>query len=430
MRTIEINPGRHGVPGHDDRPPGDGPAGRGARGRRRWWLLLVLLAVVALVAGLLLAADDDPVAGPPEPRPAPGTSATTDSTAPPVTTVAEDWSTVVWPFAGTTSRFDDPVDAARGFATEFLGFADPVVGELRRGDSRSGEVDVRPIETGPVTTVLVREMAPGNWAVLGASTDTIELTEPAAGSAIRSPVELRGRALAFEGTVQVEIRQDGEPGPIGEGFVTGGGDVLRPFTGLVGFDPPTEWAGAIVLITHSQENGQAWAATVVRVHLGGGEAPIVCGGYSPPRPAAGPGQMEVTVWFSCDRPGTEGRAARVFRLVPQTDGVLRAALEQLLEGPTATEREAGIRSWFSANTAGMLLGVHVDAGHAVVDLADLRAVIPNASASAGSPSLLRELDSTVFQFRSVESIEYRIDGSCEAFTEWLQLGACEPRTRG
>jgi hypothetical protein len=63
-----------------------------------------------------------------------------------------------------------------------------------------------------------------------------------------------------------------------------------------------------------------------------------------------------------------------------------------------------------------------------VNFRDLRPVIPNASTSAGSQILLRELDATVFQFPSVRSVEYRINGSCAAFFEWLQL-ACAVRSR-
>jgi hypothetical protein len=68
-------------------------------------------------------------------------------------------------------------------------------------------------------------------------------------------------------------------------------------------------------------------------------------------------------------------------------------------------------------------------GGAVVDHDDLRKTIPNASSSAGSAMLLAELDATVFQFRSVTSVEYRLAGSCRDFGEWLQFGDCQVRTR-
>lgn len=102
---------------------------------------------------------------------------------------------------------------------------------------------------------------------------------------------------------------------------------------------------------------------------------------------------------------------------------LRHALEQLLRGPTAQPPVGDHHSWFSAETAGTLRSVAVDStGHATVDFHDLRPLIPNASSSAGSASLLDELNSTVFQFPDIRSVEYRMDGSCARFWEWLQYG--------
>lgn len=122
--------------------------------------------------------------------------------------------------------------------------------------------------------------------------------------------------------------------------------------------------------------------------------------------------------------------ATVTRRVPAGTVGLEAALRQLLRGPTPAERAEGIHSWFSDTTAQALRSVQVnEAGHAVVDFADLRELIPNASASAGSAMLLRELNGTAFAVPSVESVEYRIEGSCEAFWEWLQYGGCPVQQR-
>jgi hypothetical protein len=102
---------------------------------------------------------------------------------------------------------------------------------------------------------------------------------------------------------------------------------------------------------------------------------------------------------------------------------LRVALEWLVRGPTAEERAAGVQSWFSVETASVLRSVAVDsAGHAVVDFSDLRPLIPNASTSFGSTMLLQELNGTVFQFPQIRSVEYRMEGSCDLFWNWLQYG--------
>jgi spore germination protein GerM len=108
---------------------------------------------------------------------------------------------------------------------------------------------------------------------------------------------------------------------------------------------------------------------------------------------------------------------------------LEAALRDLVRGPTQAERDAGAQSWFSEKTANAFKSVTMDAaGHAMVDFADLRPLIPNASSSAGSEMLLRELNAAVFAFPSVNSVEYRINGSCEDFGEWIQVG-CKGYTR-
>lgn len=419
-------------------PPPPAPAGTTARRRRWWYVVGVLVAVAALVAGTLVlrgGGDTDVVT--PAPTGAPTSPPTSEPTGDPTaepTPPPVDRSTAVWPWAGSTVRYTDPVAAARGFATEFLGFRDPVVGSFRQGDTRSGEVPVRPRENGPETTVLVRQLSgEQTWSVLGTSTDDVRLTEPAAMAEIRSPVSLRGEALAFEGHVNVAVRQDGSLTPLGTGYVTGGGDVARPFSGSVAFSAPTASSGALVLWTDSAEDGSVWSAVVVRVRLEPGTTPpqaASCGGYTAPRPALAAGDMEVSVWFTCDPQSTAvPNPFRVYRAAPDSPGVLRAAMTALLAGPAPAERDAGVTSYFSAATAGMLRGVSITDGHAVVDLGDLRPVIPAASSSAGSALLLSELDSTVFQFSTVRTAEYRIEGSCTAFTEWLQTGGCAPRTR-
>lgn len=100
---------------------------------------------------------------------------------------------------------------------------------------------------------------------------------------------------------------------------------------------------------------------------------------------------------------------------------LRLALRTLLRGPTAGEEERGITSFFAGDvTAGAARSVELEGGRAIVDFEDLRDAIPGAASSAGSRAMLAELDATVLQFRAVEEVEYRMEGSCEQFWHWLQ----------
>jgi hypothetical protein len=242
-------------------------------------LAVAVAVIVALVVALALSGDDeDGTVTDPTTTEAPDTTEpdttepdTTGTTAPTTTPVPGpvDASTAVFPDAGSDARFGDPVEAARAFAVDFLGFTDPVVGEFLQGDSRSGEVEVRPLADGPVTTVIVRQLGPDDtWWVLGAATANITVDMPAANATITAPVTVTGSALAFEGTVDVEVRQDGARQPVGTGLVTGGGDEMRPFTGQVDFSPPSATHGALVLVTHSAMDGRVWEAAVVRVQFG------------------------------------------------------------------------------------------------------------------------------------------------------------------
>ena len=248
---------------------------------RRWWLAALAVVVIALIAIIVVLALDDGDDGdsaatttaPLETTTTTGSTTTTSSTAP-STTVATppvvDRSSAVWPVADSTIRPTSPVLAAQGFATSFLGFRSPVMGPFRQGDSRSGEVDVRPEASGPVTTVLVRQLTgEQTWSVLGATTPNIDITAPATSSTISSPLTVRGQAIAFEGNVVVEIREDGNHDSLGTAPVTGGGDVKRPFEGSISFGTPTQPYGTVVFLTHSAEDGQVWEASVIRVRLMG-----------------------------------------------------------------------------------------------------------------------------------------------------------------
>lgn len=148
-----------------------------------------------------------------------------------------------------------------------------------------------------------------------------------------------------------------------------------------------------------------------------------------PAPSASPGSLgrgfdTVFAYFTTP---DETRAPAP-RPLPDTADALRAAFDALLRGPTPGERAVGLQSWFSAETAGMLRSASVSDGFAVVDLHDLRPVIPNAVGSAGALMLLGELTATAFQFPQVHRVEFRIEGDCEALMAWLQMG-CAPIRR-
>lgn len=194
------------------------------------------------------------------------TEAPSSSTAPPSTVDVSAYDSAVWPWPASALRYDDPVAAALGFSTELVGFDDPIVGEFMAGDSRSGEVEVRPRPDGPVTLVLVRQLGPDNtWWVLGAVTENIVVDEPEALASISSPLTVTGSAWAFEGTVDVDLRVRGREDAVASGFVTGGGTEMLPFEDTFDWTSIESGPGALVLFTRSAEDGSVWEATVTAI---------------------------------------------------------------------------------------------------------------------------------------------------------------------
>lgn len=117
-----------------------------------------------------------------------------------------------------------------------------------------------------------------------------------------------------------------------------------------------------------------------------------------------------------------GRVLPLPRTV-SSPAVLRGAMRSLLAGPTAGERRRGYGGWFSAKTAGHLNRVRISGGVAYIDFRSFARVIPNASSSCGSTTLLAQLDRTAKQFTTVKRTVYSFDGSRTAFYEWLQREA-------
>jgi Sporulation and spore germination/Immunoglobulin-like domain of bacterial spore germination len=196
----------------------------------------------------------------------------------------------IWPFttgveadavaARGERTFTDPVVTAREFAGRYVGMRDPVVFGFSPGADGVGEVAVgfrfgeggAAVPDARATMVVdVRRLGRSDlWTVVGARSPDIEVDQPRAGDTLASPVRLTGRARAFEGTVNVYVRQDGmlEGSSLGEAVVTGRGDgVLGPFTGEVRFRPPSAPGGAVLFVELSAADGTPSRATVVRVRF-------------------------------------------------------------------------------------------------------------------------------------------------------------------
>jgi hypothetical protein len=181
--------------------------------------------------------------------------------------------------AGTQPTLSEARRVARGFLTGVVGMTDPTFVASRWRSDFIATVDfrVRVGEpgrhlSGPVTTVVLGR-GRTSFTVLGTNTDTIRVDAPKSAitpsdlQIVTSPVTVSGAALAFEGAVAVRVVQvTGTTAQrLGAGTVTGGGDVMRPFSGTVSFAKPSLDAGWLIAFERSAIDGTIIKATTVRI---------------------------------------------------------------------------------------------------------------------------------------------------------------------
>lgn len=143
----------------------------------------------------------------------------------------------IWPADDVV--FDTPEDVAADFVREVLG-VEPLLGEFRQGDSRSGEMPVlfagevegtEPVEVG---MLLLRRLTPTDgWFVLGATSDGATISSPAPRDGVpAAPLAVAGEARGFEGTVVVSAFPAGDAAAVLDQEISRGGvfEELEPFT--------------------------------------------------------------------------------------------------------------------------------------------------------------------------------------------------------
>ncbi len=143
-----------------------------------------------------------------------------------------------------------------------------------------------------------------------------------------------------------------------------------------------------------------------------------------PAPSA---TMRLEVFFSnakLDPPGTYDCSLvyPVSRTVSKDPNITRAALMELLKGPTPEEQAQGYTSFFSDATRDILQSVRADQGVAYVDFKDFRSVIPNASSSCGSAQFFAQVETTLKQFPGIGRVIYAIDKIPQTFYDFMQIG--------
>lgn len=210
--------------------------------------------MIAAVALLTSCGADDP-------RSADSTATTT--TAEVTTTTAELTTTTgglaefaqpaIWPAADVV--FETPDEAAADFVAQVLG-VEPVLGEFRQGDSRSGEIEVfSPGEGGAGSRVargllLLRQLGPENgWFIVAAANDFASITSPESNAMVDAgPLSVEGLARGFEANVVVTAHVAGHAEAVLDQQITQGGAMETAEPYAVTLDLSGAPPGGIVMV--------------------------------------------------------------------------------------------------------------------------------------------------------------------------------------
>lgn len=125
-----------------------------------------------------------------------------------------------------------------------------------------------------------------------------------------------------------------------------------------------------------------------------------------------PNNIVVKVFFSnikLDPDFSSGRAFAAQRVIPQTQAVARAAMEELLKGPTEREKEAGF--FTSINKGVKIQRLSIINGVARVDFDEQ--MEKEVGGSARVAAIRAEITQTLKQFSTVKEVIISIDGRTE-----------------
>jgi hypothetical protein len=108
----------------------------------------------------------------------------------------------------------------------------------------------------------------------------------------------------------------------------------------------------------------------------------------------------------------------------QAPAVLRGALVELLEGPSAAEEQVLGPGVLGPQTAGLLQDVRIEDGVATIDLSPRLLELGELGTACGSAALTAQLDATATQFPTVDRAVYTVDGQPCRFEELVGTGSC------
>ncbi|MFA6993260.1 MAG: GerMN domain-containing protein [Patescibacteria group bacterium] len=240
-------------------------------------------------------------------------------------------------------------------------------------------------------------------AVKGLITDErVKVDEPAINAEVTSPLTVKGEARGvwfFEASFPVKLlAENGEV--LASGIATAGSNWMTedfvPFAASLEFTAPAGTAGSLVLERDNPSDLPENDAQVV--------IPVKFG--------AAAETTAVKVYFNNNQLDPEVSCNKVFsveRKVAKTEAIARAALEELLKGPSAADLSAGFTT--SLNFGVKIQQLTIVDGVATIDFDKTLDQAVGGSCRVGA--IRAQITETLKQFPTVKNVIISIDGRTE-----------------
>ncbi|MHB1005265.1 MAG: Gmad2 immunoglobulin-like domain-containing protein [Chloroflexota bacterium] len=287
-----------------------------------------------------------------------------------------------------------------------------------------GQASPTPTPTAtPAATSAVAQATPRPSAAtatpLGGLSQAIVLVEPKPQQEVRSPLRLSGHARVYEGTVRFEVA-DSSGAVLGEGFTTAtaGAPEVGYFAAELSFTPPARTtAGFVRIFSTDMRDGKRVSVVEVPVTLATGVAtrvPTVAPATAVATTASASATRTLTLKaYFTKSTASDVQFVAVEHSAPYTAQMGTASLQELLKGPSADDKKAGLDTAIPSGVT--LKGLRIENGTAYADFD--QKLQQGVSGSVRTMSIRRQITMTLQQFSTVQKVVISIDGKTEGILQ-------------
>ncbi|KKU48904.1 MAG: hypothetical protein UX68_C0006G0021 [Parcubacteria group bacterium GW2011_GWA2_46_9] len=222
----------------------------------------------------------------------------------------------------------------------------------------------------------------------------IQVTEPKPNQEIGLPLVIRGQARVFENVFNYRLR-DADGTVLIEGYsmaLSPDIGLFGPFNIVVNYPEPKEKNGTVEVFNYSAKDGSEENKVSIPVRFASVESANVKVFFS--NSAKDPSAMDCAKTYSVER------------RIPKTAAVARAAVEELLYGPTVAERES---SYFTSINEGVKIQ-RLIIKNSVAEIDFDETMEQAVGGSCRVAAIRAQITDTLKQFSTVKTVVISIDG--------------------